>query len=131
MHRLHPKFRINGIKSNFGVGEFIDLVSKCILLPVQLILLGDFNIHWIKLTYAAMVKLKDIIGSYNNTLFLMTTRDDDNVTSVVSYVISQYNLVNIELVVNKPSRLKQDSLSSYIYISYHRHESATNWHLTM
>jgi exonuclease III len=122
VYRLHPKFRKNGINSNLFFEEFADLLSKQILLPGQLIFLGDFNIHWNKPTDTATMKLNDIIDSYGlrqhvhqptqtcgNTLDLVITRHDDDVICdvAVSDMISDHAIVDIKLAVSKPGRPKK------------------------
>ena len=126
VYRLHPKFRKSGINSNLFFGEFAGLLSKQILLPGQLIFLGDFNFHWNKPIDTVNMKLNDIIDSYGlrqhvhqppqtcgNTFDLVITRhDDDDVLCdvAVSHLIYDRAIVDIKLAVSKPGRPKKESL---------------------
>ena len=56
VYRLHPKYKKNGINTNLFFDEFTELLSKHILLPGKLLLLGDFNIHWNKPKYRCTLK---------------------------------------------------------------------------
>lgn len=117
VYRLHPKYKKNGINSNSFFDEFTELLSKHILLPGKLLLLGDFNIHWNKPTDSCTLKLRDILDSFQlrqhvcepthtsgNTLDLVISRQDDDVVRdvAVTDMISDHAVINIKLAISKP-----------------------------
>lgn len=64
VYRLHPKHKKNGINNGLFFEEFDDILSKHIVLPCKLLVLGDFNIHWNKPTDGNTLKLNDILDSF-------------------------------------------------------------------
>ena len=62
VYKLHPK---KGITNTLFFEECADVVSKQMPLPGQLVILGDFNLHWNKPSDDATVRFKDILDSFD------------------------------------------------------------------
>ena len=122
MYRLHPKHRKNGIKNSPFLEEFADFLSKHIILPGKLLIVGDFNIHCNTPTDRNSRTLNDIIESFKlkqhvggsthingNMLDLLISRENEdfirNVT--ITDIISDHVIVEIKLAITKPGLPKK------------------------
>jgi hypothetical protein len=117
-----PPSKKNGLHSNQFHQEFCDMVDHLSTLKGNILIAGDFNIHWDKTESREMIELAEFIESHNlqqhiqdpthikgHTIDLIITRSDESLIKSVSVdtLFSDHHAVHCQLLVSKPPPVKK------------------------
>ena len=121
LYRVPPSTK-NKIQKSLFIKEFADLMEQAATWPGQLVILGDFNIHWDHDTDTEKKELHDLLESFGinqhvegpthtkgHTLDLVMSRaDEDTVSScTISDFISDHNAILIKLNTSRLHPLRK------------------------